>query len=643
MARVRPACFAWVTVVLIAAAHGGAAQVAPGSKHVLVLYGYDPNAPGIVAFTNGLREVVVASEGHDGVELFSELLDFDRFHAPGLATQMVDHLRAKYRGIRLDAIVAAGSHALVFAAGRLDDLFPGVPVVYGVAFEPVVDFERLPAHVTGRRQPLPFAGTLALAKRLQPDAERVILVTGAVPMDSLLYAVAVRDLTPLLGDLELVPLRDWTYPSLLEQLRRLPPRSITILSSFSGDWTGQRFNAGDLIASVSRTASGPLYGIARNWVGDGVVGGSVMGFNDDGRRTGQLLVRVLHRRPGEPLPPGEVADTPLVVDARQLERWGLSERLLPQGTEVLFRTPTLWSRYWHVIVAVLAIIAAQALLIAWMLVEHRQRIRAQLVLEESRAQVAHIARVATLGELAATISHDVSQPLTAIRASAQAVMLLLNRAPPNLHEVREILRDIGRDSGRAAEILDHIRALLRKQDPASAPVDLNLVCTEAIQLLEHDAARRNVALRLSLDSSVPPVIGDAVQLQQVVLNLALNALDAAEAATRNGNDPEVVVGTATRPGTVEVFVRDSGPGLPSETQSRIFEPFFSTKSHGLGMGLAIVRSIVDRHRGKVQAENHGSGGAVFKVLLPIADRRLEPRAPEVGAQRGQPHEARYDA
>ena len=103
------------------------------------------------------------------------------------------------------------------------------------------------------------------------------------------------------------------------------------------------------------------------------------------------------------------------------------------------------------------------------------------------------------------------------------------------------------------------------------------------------------------------------------------------------------MGTATRPGTVEVFVRDSGPGLPSETQSRIFEPFFSTKSHGLGMGLAIVRSIVDRHRGKVQAENHGSGGAVFKVLLPIADRRLEPRAPEVGAQRGQPHEARYDA
>ena len=331
MVPMPPSRFVWFTVAWLAVAHTAVAQAPPGPKRVLLLYGYDPNAPGIVAFTNGLRGVVLESEGREGVEFFTELLDFDRFHAPELAAQLVDRLRTKYRGLRLDAIVSVGSHALEFAAERLEELFPGVPVVYGAAFEPVVDFARLPRHIAGRRQPLPFAGTLALARRLQPDAERVVLVSGSVPMDSLLFDIAVRDLTPLLGNLELVPLRDWTYPDLLVQLRRLPPRTITILSSFSGDLQGLRFNAGDLIVSVSRAASGPLYGIARNWVGDGIVGGSVMAFNDDGRRTAQLLVRTLRRRPGGRLPPREIADTPLVVDARQLERWGLSERLPPAG------------------------------------------------------------------------------------------------------------------------------------------------------------------------------------------------------------------------------------------------------------------------------------------------------------------------
>ena len=133
----------------------------------------------------------------------------------------------------------------------------------------------------------------------------------------------------------------------------------------------------------------------------------------------------------------------------------------------------------------------------------------------------------------------------------------------------------------------------------------------------HDAARRGVQLRLSLEPGLPPVIGDAVQLQQVVLNLALNAMDAVQASPRTR---EVVLGTsAGSGGEVEIFVRDTGPGLSPEVRLRVFEPFFSTKTQGLGMGLAIVRSIVERHRGRVHAENEDAGGAVFRVQLPIAD------------------------
>ena len=609
--------FVWLAVP--AAAQSPAPATA---KRVLWLYGHDPNAPGVVAFSNSLRVEVDRLEGRSRVEFYSEPLDFLRFpeleQSPGTAT----FLRQKYHGREFSAILVTGSRTLRFAMTRLKDVFPGVPIVYGLAFEPVVDADALPSHVTGRWQPLPYASTLSLAKRLQPDAERVILISGTSAMDSVMFAQAVSDLTPVLGNLKLVPMRDWTYASLLADLRKLPPRSIGILSSLSGDKTGLRFNTGDIVPSVTRASSIPLYGISRYWVGDGVVGGSVMAFDEDGLRTAQLLVKVVNRAPGEALPAREIAGASLIVDARQLQRWGLDERLVPPGTEVLFRTPTVWQRYRGVILAALALIAAQSALILMLLLERRRRMRAQRLMEESRAQVAHIGRVATLGELAATVSHELRQPLAAIRANAVAGDRLLDRSPPDLGELRDIFGDIVADNERATEVLEHIRTLLRKEQPQSVAVDLNVVCTKVVHLLRADAERRGVRLGLRVDPGRPIVTGDAVQLQQVVLNLAVNAMDAVQTTGQRQGDPhEVVVGTsASGNGTAEFYVRDSGPGLSLDMQQRVFEPFYSTKSQGLGMGLAIVRSIVERHRGQVVAENEEAGGAVFKVRLPLEAR-----------------------
>jgi signal transduction histidine kinase len=268
--------------------------------------------------------------------------------------------------------------------------------------------------------------------------------------------------------------------------------------------------------------------------------------------------------------------------------------------------------------AVAAIIAAQSVLIALLLLvllERRRRIRALRMVEESRDQLAHIGRVATLGELAAAISHELRQPLAAIRAHAEAGAMLLDRRPADLSEAREIFRDIVSDDIDAVEVLDNIRALVRKDDPVYASVDLNRVCERSTKLLMSDAVRRGVQLRLSLEPGLSPVIGDAVQLQQVVLNLVLNAMDAVQASPRNR---EVVLGTSAGSGEVEICVRDTGPGLSPELRLRVFEPFFSTKTQGLGMGLAIVRSIVERHRGRVDVESREGGGAVFRVWLPIA-------------------------
>lgn len=238
---------------------------------------------------------------------------------------------------------------------------------------------------------------------------------------------------------------------------------------------------------------------------------------------------------------------------------------------------------------------------------------AELRLDETRSQVAHLGRVATVGELAAAVSHELRQPLTSIRTNAQTGVLMLAQAPPDVEQVINILNEIAAESDRGSQVIEHMRVLLRKSETVGA-VDLNEVARQAIRLLQRDAALRHTQLELVPEAELPPVPGDPVQLQQVVLNLLLNALDAAATSLEHR---AVMVRTTIGDGFVELSVSDTGPGLSADMQQHLFEPFYSTKPHGLGMGLVIVRSIVERHHGRVQAKNRVSGGAMFLVDLPI--------------------------
>jgi len=243
-----------------------------------------------------------------------------------------------------------------------------------------------------------------------------------------------------------------------------------------------------------------------------------------------------------------------------------------------------------------------------------ERRLAELRAEETRRQIAHMGRVATVGELTAAVSHELRQPLASIRANAEAGLMMLGRKTPDLREAVNVFKDLIEDVERATEIVEHVRLLLRRGEEESREVDVNEICRQALHLLHRDALFRRTHLDLLLEPRLKPVVGDPVQLQQVVLNLALNALDAASTST---DERAVTIRTANEENMVAVSIRDTGPGLPPEVSKHLFEPFFSTKSEGLGMGLSIVASIVERHHGRIGAENHPARGAVFRVLLPM--------------------------
>jgi signal transduction histidine kinase len=247
------------------------------------------------------------------------------------------------------------------------------------------------------------------------------------------------------------------------------------------------------------------------------------------------------------------------------------------------------------------------------------RMRAETALRESRDHLARLTRVSAMGELAASLAHELNQPLTGILSNAQAARHLLEATERDERvELQNIVRDVAEDAMRAGDVVWRMRDLLRKSATELAPVDLNELVTLVAKIVTSDSIIRQVSLRLDLSPHAPTVKGDRVQLQQVVLNLLLNALDAA--STSDHHPRLVLVKTeAIDHHPIHLFVRDTGPGLLPGSEHRVFEPFYTTKKSGTGMGLAIARSIVEAHGGSIWAATDRDGGAEFHLTLPVSE------------------------
>ncbi|HEX5744749.1 MAG TPA: ATP-binding protein [Archangium sp.] len=261
------------------------------------------------------------------------------------------------------------------------------------------------------------------------------------------------------------------------------------------------------------------------------------------------------------------------------------------------------------------------------LVDVTPRRRAELEARRARDERAHLERVAAVGELGVSIAHELNQPLAAILTNAEMAQRLLTRSPTDLPLLREMLQDIVSDNKRAGEVIRHMRALLKKGEVCFGEYDLNELIQRVMRLVSNDAQLRGATLTLHLAESPLPVRADGVQLQQVVLNLVMNALDAVGACPPG--ERRIWVRTRPLEDRAELVVEDTGPGLSDEVLARLFEPFFTTKAKGLGMGLSISRSLLEVHQGRLQAERGPGRGALFRCTLPLVPERhatVEPLA-----------------
>jgi C4-dicarboxylate-specific signal transduction histidine kinase len=237
-------------------------------------------------------------------------------------------------------------------------------------------------------------------------------------------------------------------------------------------------------------------------------------------------------------------------------------------------------------------------------------------LRDAQAELAHANRVATIGQLTASIAHEVNQPIGALVTNAHAALRLLRAEPPDLERTSQALDDIIKDGRRVSEVIDRIRALVKKKPTQTDVLDINQVVTETIALTRSEILKNGVSMEIGLAGDLPPIRGDRVQLQHVIMNLVMNAVEAMCSAEEGARELQICT-ARDREDAILLTVRDSGPLLKSESLDRFFAPFYSTKSNGMGIGLSICRSIIEAHGGRIWATGNESHGATLHVTLPV--------------------------
>jgi len=720
--------FVFLAIISIPADRATAQGVGQQQKKVLVLYTDRRDLPSTGRVDDAHRIALAAGLG-SRLDYYSEYVDLIRFEDPKYQSALHEYLRTRYGDVQLDVVIAASTAVMDFVTAHRD-LFDDAPLVFA-ANEKVPR----PPNSTGIRTKTEFGGTIALAVALQPQLKHVFVVSGASQFDKS-YEQLVRAQCSAYADrLTCHYLSGLAMTDLQAQLGRLPPDSIIFFSSFLYDGAGNSFPPVELFDHLSEYANAPMYSVAEQSIGHGVVGGRVRASAIVAQKTASLAMRILSGEKADSIPVAEENVFVSQVDWRQLQHWHIPIERVPPDSVVLFRDPSLWSTHRSFVLSAIAVFIAQLGLIAALLAQRQRRRKAEgallrtearntailrtipdlmfvfsldgvyldyhapspealfvppehflgkhmrdvlpadLVqafeplmqqaivgreplpfeyslpiggterhfearivrcdndtvmcivrdvtashhaaeqLNQAQAELAQATRVRSLGELTTGIAHEVNQPLSAIITNARAGLRRLEGSSPP-EDLRDVLQDIVSDGKRATDIISRIRGLVKQLPTRTAPLDINEVIDEVVALSRRTLHQHQVSVEVNRATDLPLVDGDRVQLQQVLLNLVLNAADAMRFVQVDGRLLEI--SSARTNGVVKVSVHDSGPGLNEYSVRRIFTPFFTTKPDGMGVGLSISRSIVEAHGGRLSLSQNSDKGATFEFELPVS-------------------------
>jgi signal transduction histidine kinase len=603
----------WLALMMLVFAAFNAAAAEP--KRVLLLHSFGPQFVPWAFFAGQFREELFKLSP-DKIDLYEASLEGARFQQPSEQGPIVDYLVALFATRKLDLIVTIGAPAAFFVQKYRAQFFPSIPLVIGGPEQRAIDYGTLTSLDAPVPVTLDFRKWIENILEVRPDTTHIAWVVGASPLERFWTEEFRRTSQPFADKISFEWFNDLRFEDMLKRISQLPPHSAAFYVDLRVDAAGVPLDRDLVLPKLREATNAPIFSYIDSYLGSGIVGGPMLSSEEVGRRMAQAAVRILS---GES--PGDIKMQPVALgvpqyDWRELQHWNISEDRLPAGSLVRFRESTVWQQYRWQIALMCAVFLLQGALISGLLYQRRRRLYAEVQSRQRSAELAHINRFSTAGELTATIAHEINQPLGAILTNIETAEIMIKSPDPDLQEIGEILADIRRDDERASEVIGRLRSLLKKAPFELKHIDLNDVARETTQFLSALAIAREVGLTSFIVPTPLPVKGDPIQLQQVILNLIVNAMDAMSGMP--SAERRMTVSTARDGNSADLTVSDVGPGIPVEKLKEVFEPFFTTKPQGMGMGLSIAQTIVEAHGGQLSAENRAARGASLRMRLPLA-------------------------
>jgi signal transduction histidine kinase len=576
----------------------------------------------VLIYNSGYAELLAGTIRAELIQRSPEILEI--YSAPfaavsagdeGVMARYADYLGVLIPRQRIDLAVTVGSPAMNFFRQYGRQFFASAPMLS------IVEESRVPPTL-GRNETaitglLDLVGAIESILQVLPETTNVSVVIGNSPVEQYWVARERLAFQPYASRTSFRWLNDLSFEDILKHAATLPPRSAILFNSLYSDALGFGYANHDVVSRLHVAAKAPIFTFDDSDFGQGIVGGRVPSTQDLGRDYVNVALRILR---GEALGglkiPGLVSGPPK-FDWREMQRWGISESRLPPGSTIYYRDPTAWERYRWQITMIAGALLVQTFLIVGLLYEHHRRRNAEAASRQHLSELAHMNRSSTAGQLSASIAHEMLQPLAAIVAGGSAGLRWLAKATPNLDQARASFEGNIAAAQHAGNIIRSIRSMFRKGGDEKVALNPNQLIQEVLELLRVNLRQRRISVETPLSTGLPEIMGNRVQLQQVILNLLVNAVDAIDSMADSDRRLKI---TANRqePSGVLIAVEDSGPGISPENMRRIFEPFYTTKPQGMGMGLTICGSIVEAHGGCLVAAPSRLGGLAMQISLPAS-------------------------
>ena len=457
--------------------------------------------------------------------------------------------------------------------------------------------------------------TFKLIQVVLPQTKHLFVISGASLTDRKLKKIALESLRDFDGKLKIEYLSGFAIENLLEKVAQLPKNSAILFLTLFLDANRRYYIPREIMSIISEKANAPTFGIVSTYLGHGIVGGSLLSAENQGERFAKIALNILRDESIKNMEYMKDDNLPM-FDWRELKRWSIGENGLPAGSIVRYREQSIWDHHGGKIIGAILIIIAQFSALLILLSQRAKRSRAEKESQRLRDELAHVSRVLSMGEFATSLAHELNQPLAAIQSYAQAAQRFLSGSPPDFDELGKSLNGVVAGNRRAKEVVQRIRMTLEKEPLERSPLKVKKLIDDVIILVNKSADEKKVLLKLDMVAGLPPIFGDRIQLQQVLLNLIINGLEAIGYAGDSSHEL-VVRASKDSSDNVMISVQDSGIGIDEEHMDLLFNAFFTTKVEGLGMGLSISRSIIEDHGGQLWATQNSDKGTTFSFTVPI--------------------------